>query len=97
MRKENLSAGGGLLTHDLRARVQRMADACDHAALPDVGELPGICVQCVTAFAEAEVARTLDKAIDWLAHRCDYGPPCGRCTYCGVARHLRTLRPGGTG
>jgi hypothetical protein len=42
------------------------------------------------AIALSTATRGADPAVeaerlaitDWLAHRCEYGPPCGRCTYC---------------
>jgi hypothetical protein len=38
----------------------------------------------IAAFAAEESGKRIEKWIDWLRHRCDYGPPCGRCTYCSV-------------
>lgn len=30
----------------------------------------------------------VQNIIEWLEHRCDYGPPCGKCTYCSIARTI---------
>ena len=30
----------------------------------------------------------IEETIDWLKHPCEYGPPCGRCTYCEVRRFI---------
>lgn len=29
-----------------------------------------------------------DRVVMWLNHRCDYGPPCGKCHYCLIAATL---------
>ena len=40
--------------------------------------------------SEAKLARAgaeeREAIQDWLAHRCDDGPPCERCTWCSVRR-----------
>jgi hypothetical protein len=33
------------------------------------------------------------EVIDWLAHRCDYAPPCGKCAYCRVANAIQAWSP----
>jgi len=32
--------------------------------------------------------REREKIVNWLNRQCDYGPPCGKCTYCVVARTI---------
>ena len=46
------------------------------------------CVSCATA-----VEAFRERALDWLAHRCEYAPPCGICKYCLVAAAIRALEP----
>jgi hypothetical protein len=31
---------------------------------------------------------TIDRIVDWLHHRCDYAPPCQRCTWCAAALNI---------
>lgn len=39
----------------------------------------GVILRC----EEARAAER-DAIVAWLASRCEYGPPCDRCTYCSV-------------
>ena len=38
----------------------------------------------------------ITRVIEWLEHRCDYGPPCGKCIYCRIARTIPWFDSGNT-
>lgn len=37
---------------------------------------------------DAAILAERERIVDWLAHRCDYAPVCGNCTYCRVAKWI---------
>ena len=79
------------------ARRVRLPTICNCA----VGQVP-LCVKhmdiagVLDAFAAARVVEEREVIMDWLVHRCDYGPPCERCTHCSVRRWIAARAPGGS-
>ena len=72
--------------------------ACFHVGHP-FGYAGASCHWCIAGardtFAAARVAEERGEIMEWLAHRCDYGPPCNRCTYCSVRRWIGARAPEG--
>lgn len=68
---------------------------CDHCSADLNGVKHTLCNVDYQDFAnQINTRETLrSEVLDWLAHRCDYAPTCGNCTYCRVAAFVREVEP----
>lgn len=53
--------------------------------------------EALHTYARQQVEMWKAERIDWLAHRCDYAPPCGRCAYCRIRDTFAALPVEGKG
>ena len=68
----------------VRELVKQEGDRRCEAAFDDLSAE----IVALRNLAAARVAEERESIMGWLVHRCDYGPPCDRCTYCSVRRWI---------
>ena len=79
-----------LVKRDIALRdAARAEQGCEK---PEHRSQPSVCYECARQEVLKARAAQREAIIDWLAHRCQYGPPCGRCAYCRVATFIRSQR-----
>lgn len=75
--------------------AEEWAKECNicHGSLYDHNDISqnALCLRCARAYAIQVGKAVREGALDWLAHRCEYAPPCGRCTYCSVTAVIRQI------